>query len=1290
VFLPAVLVALVASIALLLPSMSLASPQCASCSPWWHVLSVDEPTNLDTHQAANAVERLTVKAEKGQYVLFANEQEYLSQLTEVIYGKRTLAGMTAGAVLRFDATESEMQKALSGLYPERLLQVQEKPAGAHEHVYEIVFPGQAAPTVGTEVNGFYLFAGIERLELAGEEASVAVSLLQQGKPDGELVVSAQNRGDATVNGSLTPAEVVDSLPAGLRAVSITAGVPNSASFGEGGVPLACRLQSPAPPSPSRGSCRLEGTRVIFGGETRPKIVPPFDAITVHIGVIVEGAQSGAENRVSVSGGGAPAASGERPITIANGPASFGIEDYEMVNEEAGGAPDVQAGSHPFQTTFTQAINTSSLETIGEEGSERNVAQQSTLTKDLHFSLPAGWIGNPQAVARCPIGEFYTHSCPAETAVGATRTRAVDKGGSVDSTAPLYNVETSPGEAARFGFFVAEAVPIFIDATVRSGGDYGVSAHVENIIQADAFLSSEVTFWGVPGDPRHDGQRGEACMLEAREGQAACQSSDNTRPSAFLSLPTACLGLAHSVMEADSWQEPYSSVLFSDPMPALDGCNRLPFEPSIRSSVDVSEASKPSGLTVDVHLPQQASLSAGGLAVADPRSITVALPPGVAINPATADGLLACSEQLVGFQPGASGVFDTEPGVHNRVFTPYLPGDVGARDAISEGRLSASEGVFEPGLNFCANASRIAEVTIRTPNLPNPLKGFVYLAEQERNPFESLVAIYLVAEEEEAGVLVKLPGEVRLCETVGEVIDGISCQATGQIITTIKNSPQAPFEDAELHFFGGERAPLVTPARCGAYTASGALVPWSALQGSEGAASVPVSSTFNIESGPDGSPCPGASLPFNPSLTAGTTSIQAGGFTPFTMTVSREDGQQSIKTFQLHMPPGLSGLLTGVKLCGETEANTGTCGPESLIGETTVSVGLGGDPFSVKGGRVYITGPYEGAPFGVSVVVRAKAGPYDLGNVIVRGTIAVDPVTAVLTVTIDGSGAYKIPTILDGIPLQIKHINFTTTRPDFTFNPTNCDPLSVTGSMSSTEGATAPLSVPFQVTNCAILGFKPGFKVSTSGKTSRAKGASLSVKLTYPKTAFGSQANIKSVKVDLPKQLPSRLTTLQKACTAAQFQANPAGCPSASIVGHATAITPLIPVPLTGPAYFVSYGGAKFPELVIALQGYGVTLDVHGETFIDKAGITSSTFHTIPDAPVGSFELTLPQGKYSALAANGNLCKSKLKMPTAFTAQNGAVIKQSTPISVTGCARHKKKAKHARRARRAAHARHKHG
>jgi hypothetical protein len=386
-----------------------------------------------------------------------------------------------------------------------------------------------------------------------------------------------------------------------------------------------------------------------------------------------------------------------------------------------------------------------------------------------------------------------------------------------------------------------------------------------------------------------------------------------------------------------------------------------------------------------------------------------------------------------------------------------------------------------------------------------------------------------------------------------------------------------------------------------------------------------------------------------------------------MTVSRNDGQQNIQGIQLHMPPGLSGLLTGVELCGEAQANAGSCSPNSLIGETTVSVGLGGDPFSVTGGKVYITGPYEGAPFGISVVVPAKAGPYDLGQVVVRGRIGVDPTTSALTVTTNSQAqGYAIPHILDGIPLEIKHVNFTTTRSRFTFNPTSCNPMAITGAIGSDEGATSPVSVPFQATNCAALKFEPKFSVSTSGKTSKANGASLTAKVTYPNVPQGTDANLAKVKVELPKQLPSRLTTLQKACLAKVFEANPAACPSQSVVGHVRVITPVLPVPLEGPAYFVSHGGAAFPDLTIVLQGYGVTVELVGTTFIDKHGVTSSTFKTTPDVPFRTFELTLPQGPFSAVTANTNLCQATLAMPTEFTAQNGAEIHQSTPIEVTGC------------------------
>ncbi len=387
-------------------------------------------------------------------------------------------------------------------------------------------------------------------------------------------------------------------------------------------------------------------------------------------------------------------------------------------------------------------------------------------------------------------------------------------------------------------------------------------------------------------------------------------------------------------------------------------------------------------------------------------------------------------------------------------------------------------------------------------------------------------------------------------------------------------------------------------------------------------------------------------------------------------MSREDGNQNLDAIQLKMPPGLLGTLSSVKLCGEAEGNAGTCGPESLIGETTVSVGLGGNPYTVKGGKVYITGPYEGAPYGLSIVNPAKAGPFNLGQVVVRAKIEVNPENAALTITSDATGPYAIPQIIDGIPLQIKHVNVSINRSDFTFNPTNCAPQEIGGSLTSSQGATSVLHVPFQVTNCAVLKFKPIFSVSTSGKTSRANGASLNVKLTYPKAPFGTQANIGKVKVDLPKQLPSRLTTLQKACPAATFDANPASCPPDSRIGSATATTPVLPVHLEGPAYFVSHGGQKFPELIVALSGEGVTVYLHGETFISPQGITSSTFRTIPDVPIGVFELKLPQGADSALAANGNLCAAKLTMPTEFVGANGVSLKQSTPITATGCPKKK--------------------
>jgi hypothetical protein len=1014
---------------------------------------------------------------------------------------------------------------------------------------------------------------------------------------GTVAVSVTNLGDNNVNTGDAPVTVTDELPVGVKASSAYYAAGTSGVYGRG----ECLVSKVVTCSYDNGS------------------LPPYERLEILLHVQVEqGVLSGKyTNVVRVSGGGASQVSNGAPLTISESPTPFGVEAYEFTPEAANGSLDTQAGSHPFQLTTTMVLNAGA-----ENGNEKlGEVISPALPKDLHFALPVGLVGNPTSFPRCSEALFYKETCPAESQLGV---EVLTVGSPLEATVTkgLYNLPPAHGEPARFGFHVV-GIPVFLDTAVRTGKDYGVTVSSDNITELAQFVSSQTTFWGVPSDPRHDRSRVEAssnnyCLYESVLSPASCPRDTATAP--FLTLPTSCGGAFASTVEGDSWSAPGVSSQRMAPVSyelhnqaslvpiALDGCEGLNFEPSIKVTPDGEAGSSPSGLTVDVHVPQSSILIPNGLAESNLKGITVALSEGLTLNPAAADGLAACSQEEVGLSS------DSEPS--------------------------------------CPDSSKIGTVTIKTPLLPNSLKGFVYLASPQNfagfpeNPFSSLVAMYVAARDPVSGVLVKLAGKVSLGET-------------GQITTTFEDNPQLPFEDAELEFFGGERAPLASPARCGSYTTSASFTPWS------GNAAVPSSSTFKIASGPNGSACPGAALPFSPLLHSSSANIQAGGFTPFTTTFSREDGQQNLQGLGLHLPAGLSGLLTSVELCPEANANAGTSRPGSLTSETIVSVGLGGDPFSVTGGKVYITEKYEGAPFGLSIVNPAKAGPFDLQEgrpVIVRAKIEVNPLTAALTITTDDAGPHRIPTIIDGIPLQIKHVNVTIDRPGFTFNPTDCNPLKITGTIDGAEGTSANVEVPFRVTNCAALPFKPSFKVSTSGKTSKLNGASLNVKLTYPQSG---EANIHYVHVQLPQSLPARLTTLQQACTEAEFNANPATCPSASVVGYAKAITPILPVPLQGPAYFVSHGGAAFPELILVLQGYGITIDLAGETNI-KHGVTSSTFAHVPDAPVSSFDLNLPQGKFSALAANGNLCAQKLVMPTEFVAQNGAVLTQNTHIGVEGC------------------------
>jgi hypothetical protein len=537
-------------------------------------------------------------------------------------------------------------------------------------------------------------------------------------------------------------------------------------------------------------------------------------------------------------------------------------------------------------------------------------------------------------------------------------------------------------------------------------------------------------------------------------------------------------------------------------------------------------------------------------------------------------------------------------------------------------------------------------------LEHPLQGALYLAEQEANPFGSLVALYLVVEG--SGVLVKRAGEVHLNPQ------------TGQISVTFENNPQVPLSEIKVDTFQDPHSSLMNPSSCGEYALASNMTGWNGGVATPSSTS-PSNEPFSVTEG--------CSHGFSPSFSAGTLNGQAGTFSPVSVTFSREDGEQRFADTSVEVPQGLSAILRGVQRCPEPQASNGTCGPESEIGHATVAVGPGPEPFYAPG-NVFFTGPYGGAPFGLSVVARAKAGPFDLGTVVVRARLSVDQHTAQVTVTPDGTGPYAIPTILKGIPLDLRLANVRIDRPGFTFNPTNCSRLAVSGVMSSTSGTTVPVSSPFQATGCSKLVFKPTFTVSTQARTSKADGASLTVKITKKE----GEANLHKADLQLPVALPARLTTLQKACTEAQFNANPAKCPPASVIGTAKVITPQLEVPVMGPAILVSHGGAAFPDVEFVLQGEGITLIVDGATDIKK-GITYSRFETAPDAPFTSFETRLPEGPYSVLATNipakakGSLCGQSLTIPTTLVGQNEAQLNQSTKSAVSGCPKIKQKSKH---------------
>ncbi len=674
---------------------------------------------------------------------------------------------------------------------------------------------------------------------------------------------------------------------------------------------------------------------------------------------------------------------------------------------------------------------------------------------------------------------------------------------------------------------------------------------------------------------------------------------NIGTGGFLTNPTSCTGIGPqttSKLTLKSAEGEVASQSYTTPI-GTDGCNAVPFAPtfSLASGLGAEMGSdKPDGITTEVGLPHDPNPS--HLDSSQLKEATIILPEGMTLNPSAAAGLEACT-------PKQARIHSLTPGTE------------------------------------CPSGSKLGTATLEVPGLPaGSLTGNVYLGGPESGPITGFpTPMYVVAESERYGISVRIKGTVTPNE------------ATGRVTASFVENPEQPFTNLTLHMKGGALAPIANPLVCGTATALTTFTPFTGT-----AAQMPMSS-FTVDNGAGGS-CANP-LPFSPSQsTTNQAPGNAGANTSFALNFERPEGNQYLAQVKTVMPPGLVGKIPAVTLCPEPQANSSTleCPAASQIGSVIVTSGSGPTPFALKG-NVYMTGPYNGAPYGLKIAVPVNAGPFSLGNDVVRSTINIDPVTGQVIAT------SNVPTIFRGIPTRLRAIHLEINKQGFLVNPTNCGVLATASTLTSSFGATAPLSSPFQVNNCNALPFKPTFAASTSAKTSKANGASLTTTITQP----AGQANIKSVMVQLPKQLPSRLSTLQKSCLEKTFANNPAECPVTSKVGGATVVTPVLPDKLTGSAYLVSHGGQAFPDLDLVLSADGVKVILTGNTAIKK-GITTTTFASTPDVPVSSVSVNLPVGSHSALTANGNLCASKLVMPTTITAQNGATLKQNTTISVSNC------------------------
>jgi hypothetical protein len=1222
----AALAALTGTALLLLAIVPIASASAAS--PWWQVLDGARPTNLWEPKDASEVQE--VKTELFEGLIFAAEVEVEGDVVGCLgsgdlgeFGGPTADEVCEGAT-GFPAsdTAAELEAMLEGPYGAGEVEVSGGPVG--------LLPFEVKTPWGSPVA-----LSVIKTELFGftfELGTASSKALSEGS--GRLVLTITNLGDAPVDATTTPVTIVDQLPEG----AVAAGAEAIAGVEDKSGPVDCTVEAP-----DEVSCSFEGK------------LPSYEAIEVEVLTVLTGSPpvAGAPGEVSVSGANAPDVSATQAIQVSPDPVSFGIERFSAGAEEEGGAPARQAGGHPFQFTTTLQLNAGRL--IPGFSHKFSTVQQPALPRNLRFPLPAGLVGNATVAPRCTMTDFLAHppaqiflnSCPDESAIGVASLTIVapESLGFTREAVPVFNLPPANGEPARFGIFPG-GDPVVIDTALDPEDHYRIVASVSNVTQLAEFLGSSLSLWGTPGDPRHDSSRGWGCTFRF-ENPPPCARPGGLGEKAFLRQPVNCDTPQAFSMEVEPWNAPAGSIVKSASFTGepLLGCNKVPFDPKILASPTSKAAENPSGLHFELTMPNSGLDKSEAIAEGQPKKAEVTLPEGMTVNPSAAEGLAVCSPDDY-----ARERFNSKPG----------------------------EG--------CPEASKVGNVSVKTPLIEETIDGALYIATPYENPFNSLFGLYIVAKAPGSGVLVKLPL-------------GVSPDPdTGRLVATVKDAPQTPFESFELNFREGARSLLITPPACGTYTTTAKFTPWSAQDPDNPAPSEVITRTasFEIQRGVDGGACPpGGIPPFHPHFEAGAINNDAGAFSPFDMRVTRQDGEQDMTKFSAILPPGELGSLAGVGKCpdsaiakaksrtgqngGHEELADPSCPANSLIGHTVAGAGVG-NSLTYVNGSVYLGGPYHGDPLSVIAITPGVAGPFDAGTIVVQEALTLNPKTA--EVEVDGAASDPIPHIIKGIVLKLRDLRVYVDRPHFTLNPTSCEEEkarsvlfgSYLNVLDPSDDKPVDLSTRYQAANCLNLGFKPKLKLKLKGGTRR--GGHPALKAIY--TPRKGDANIKGLTVRLPRSAFLDQAHIKTICTRVQFAAgagNGADCPKASRYGFIKAWTPLLDEPLEGPVFLRS-SNHKLPDLIFALHAI-VNIEVDVRIDSSHGGIRA-TLEDAPDAPLSKVVLHMQGAKKGLIVNSKNLCGSKNRANVLATGHNGKQF-HTHPLMKAQCgkARHTKHKRHRR-------------